>query len=118
LASAGRASIRPTLTANEHGIGGKEKNNRIPNEKRMNDWLEVILKLLKDGLAVHIDIQIQSEKPEDLHEIACEYCDWRAIKTSKSAAQRALRAHHQHCSAYAEHYSWIAPAPDQELQDH
>jgi len=84
----------------------------------MNDWLEVIRQVLRDGLAVQIDIHIRTEKPEKGHVARCESCDWRATYDSAKAAQRALRAHHQHCTANAQQMQWIAQVQDQESQDH
>lgn len=83
-------------------------NGRKPNKKRMNDWLEVVLAALRSGVTVHIDIQIRADNPENLHEAACPDCGKRFMKSSPDALKRALRAHAQHCTAFAQHMQWIA----------
>jgi len=74
----------------------------------MNDWLEVVLAVLRDGVTVHIDLQIRAEKPENMVETVCEKCGKRFVHTSQDAAKRALRAHAQHCTANGEDSHWIA----------
>lgn len=109
--------MRPTPNVNVPGTNGTRQNNRIPNKICMNDWLEVVLALLKDGVTVHIDVQMRADNPDTLHKITCEYCGWHTVKASKSAAQRALRSHHQHCTARAEEMQWIESVQDQESHD-
>jgi len=106
--------MEPTPNGKRRSESAGRRNDRKRNKIRMNDWLEVILALLKDGIAVRIDIQIRSENPDNLHDVTCEYCGWHTVKTSKNAGQRALRAHHQHCTAYAQQVQWIAHSDDQE----
>lgn len=78
----------------------------------MNDWLEVILALLRSGVTVHIDVKIRADNPDNLVEVTCGHCDWRGVYPDQKTAQRAKRAHHQHCTAYAQQMQWIAPSED------
>lgn len=82
----------------------------------MNDLLDAILELLRQGVSIHVDIQLRSENQESLHTVTCKDCGREFKKSTLEAAKRALRAHQYHCSAYAEQMQWVKDINDRESQ--
>lgn len=71
--------------------------------------IQDILTLLAQNIEVEITIKFRLAGEEGAGvPISCSKCNqWAGVYIDKKTAQRALRAHHQHCSVYAQQNGWI-----------
>jgi len=86
----------------------------------MNEWLDLLKELLNDGVTLHIDIKIQREHTDKPYPVTCQYCGWTNRYDDPGQARRGLRAHQQHCAAYArqsQDAQWIKGYQGQELPE-
>jgi len=85
--------------------GTKGDNSRIDGNTM--DIAELLRALLGDGITVDLHLEIKRNQVPKQHTVKCSYCDWNNDYDSRDSANRALRAHHQHCTGYAEQHQWI-----------
>jgi hypothetical protein len=78
---------------------------------------DLVRQLLADGITVDVKIQVYRTQAPGAHGAKCQYCGWESTYSTRDSANRALRAHYQHCSEYAQHVQWIAPAGGDESQE-
>lgn len=77
---------------------------------------DLVRQLLEDGVTVDLKIQIYRTAQPGMNAAKCQYCGWESNYSTKDSANRALRAHYQHCTAYAQSTQWIAGAKTEESQ--
>lgn len=73
--------------------------------------------ILDDGITIEISINIQRTAKPGKHTAKCNYCGWSSGYDSPQSAQRGLRSHQQHCTAYAEQSTWIAAMQQAQSQE-
>jgi hypothetical protein len=78
--------------------------------------LDLLEQLLRSGVHIQFDCTIRLAEPvhDQNYHVCCEYChSWEKSYSSSESASRGLRAHLQHCAAYAqveerESLAWIS----------
>lgn len=132
----GTAAGRHTKTTDVDLTNYRAGITRPMGEKLMMEYWDQLIKAMLDGITITIKVernQTDDAIKEDINTsvqtvtAVCDYCGWTKSYSTTDSADRALRAHQQHCSKIAVDTSWITamtekqkieqPEQDEESQD-
>ena len=85
----------------------------------MDDLISILSELLQTG-TLKINIQISLERTiqeKGSFPAVCGDCGWSRVYDTEDQAKRALRSHHQHCTALADIPDWLKPQEDTSSTD-